>query len=66
MGDGRKIRLGVDPISGLDAMFSLWQDLRDYLEDYGISYMVQAQKKGDLSRGLYGWYLAEDLDLGGH
>ena len=66
MGNGRKIQLGVDPIVGLDAPFSLPQDLRDYLADYGISYLYQAQKLDDLSQGCFGWYSAEDLDLRGH
>lgn len=54
----------MDPIAGLDAPFSLPEDLRDYLADYGISYLVQAQKKDDLSQSLNGWYSAVDLDLG--
>ena len=40
VGDDRKIQLGVDPIAGLDAPFSLPEELRDYLADYGISYLV--------------------------
>ena len=66
VGDGRKICLGVDPMEGLDALFSLPKDLRDYLADYRISYLMQAQKHDDLSQGFNGWYSAMDLDLGGH
>ena len=49
VGDGRKIRVGVDPIAGLGAPFSLPEELRDYLADYGISYLMQAQKHDDIS-----------------
>ena len=44
VGDGMKIHLGVDPIAGLDASYSLPVDLRDYLTDYGITCLAQAQK----------------------
>ena len=60
-----KIRLGIDPISGLDASYSLPVDLRDYLADYGITYLAQAQKQDGFSQGFNAWYLASDLDLGG-
>ena len=65
VGDGRKIHLGVDPIAGLDAPFSLLEDLRDYLADYGITYLAQAQKQDGFSQGFNGWYSASDLELGG-
>ena len=66
MGDGRKICLGVDPIAGLDASFSLPEDLRDYLEDYGITHLAQDQKHDGFSHGYNGWYSTVDLDLGGN
>ena len=36
VGDGNSIRVGLDPIAGMDTCFTLPGDLRDYLEDYGI------------------------------
>ena len=47
-----KICLGVDPIVGLDASYSLLVDLRDYLADCGITYLAQAQKQDGFSQGL--------------
>ena len=60
-----KIRLGVDPIAGLDASYSLPVDLRDYLSYYGITCLAQAQKHDCLSNALNGWYSASYLDLWG-
>ena len=40
VGNGLIIRLGVDPIAGLDASYILPEELRDYLVDYGISYLA--------------------------
>ena len=37
VGDGLKIRLGVDPFAGLDTSYIVPVDLREYLADYGIS-----------------------------
>ena len=65
MGNGLKIRLGVDPNAGLDASYILLEDLRDYLADYGISYMAQAQNQEGFSQSYNCWYLASDLNLGG-
>ena len=46
--------------------FSLPEDLRDYLANYGITYLVQAQKQDGFSHGYNGWYSVADLDLGGN
>ena len=63
VGDGESIRVGLDPITGMGTSFTLPQDLRDYLEDYGIislahaiNYFVEAKTY---------WLTASDLDLGG-
>ena len=37
VGNGCSIRVGVDPIVGLNLGFVLLEDLRCYLEDYGIT-----------------------------
>ena len=65
VGDGLKIRLRVDPIAGLETSYNLPMDLREYLNDYGISCLAQAQKLDGLSVGYHGWLSAYDLDLGG-
>ena len=65
MGDGLKIRLGVDLITGMETSYILPVDLREYLANYGISCLAQAQKLDGLAVGYNGWLSAHDLDLGG-
>ena len=36
VGNGEDIRVGIDPIMGTEELVVLPQELRDYLEDYGI------------------------------
>ena len=36
VGDGKKLRLGVDHVAGLNTSFVLSEDLRMYLTDFGI------------------------------
>ena len=64
VGNGLKIRLGVNPIVGLDASYILSLDLRDYLADYGISFLAQVHRQDGTSQGFNCWYSASDLDLG--
>ena len=42
MGNGKDIKIGVDPIAGLNSDFVLPRDLRAYLEDFGISSLADA------------------------
>ena len=42
VGNGREIRVGPDPIVGMDSSYILSAELRLYLEDYGISTLDQA------------------------
>ena len=63
MGNGEFISLGADPIIGMGSSFILPKDLRDYLEDYGISSLAQAPNQSSLSAGY--WFSSEDLDLSG-
>ena len=58
VGNGREIRVGADPIVGMDRSFILSDELRLYLEDYGISTLDQAI---NYSTGV--WFTAEELDL---
>ena len=60
-----RIRLGIDPIVGLNAPYILPEYLKDYFADYGITHLAQAQ---NLELGTHSekyWYFATDLDLGG-
>ena len=59
------IRLGVDPIPGLNAPFLLSDGLRDYLTDYGITHLTHAQNLDGEAQGPNYWYTAEDLHLAG-
>ena len=42
MGNGKSINIGVDPIAGLKLDYVLLVELRSYLEDYGITTLVDA------------------------
>ena len=65
VGDGLSIKLGINPIIGMDSHFILSDDLRDYLNHYGLTTLHHIQNLGDgLSTTLY-WLSTEDLDLGG-
>ena len=55
--------MGSDPIVGLGSPFTLPQDLRDYLEDYGISTLDQARNYSTGAQNY--WFTTEELDLGG-
>ena len=52
VGNGQKIRLGVDPIAGLNSSYLLSEDLRDYLVDYGISNLAEAHNLEGDPRGF--------------
>ena len=63
VGDGKNTKIGLDPIVGMDSSFLLPKDLRDYLEDYGITSLIHARHYS-LGAPSY-WFTASDLDLGG-
>ena len=65
VGNGLNIRLGIDPIDGLDSSFILLMDLRDYLSDFGIIVLAHPQNLEGPSTWLNYWYSATDLCLGG-
>ena len=62
-GNGESIKIGMDPISGMDSSFVLPYDLRIYLEDYGITTLAQARNYSNEARNY--WLSTVDLDLGG-
>ena len=53
--------VGLDPIIGMGSMLTLSQDLRDYLEDYGIITLAQARNYYLDARSY--WLSTTDLDL---
>ena len=64
VGKGTEILVGVDPIAGTYSGFYLPEDLRSYLQDMDIVFLVQAHNSEPDALGY--WYTAEDLNLGGH
>ena len=65
MGNGLKIKVGVDPIAGLNSLHLLSEELRDYLTDLKISYLAQAQNLDVCGFDGPNWYSATDQFLGG-
>ena len=63
VGNGESIKVGLDPIIGMGSSFSLPRDLRDYLEDFGITSLAQARNYSPNARSY--WISTADLDLGG-
>ena len=63
VGNGRAIRLGLDPIVGQGSSFLLPFDLREYLLDYGICMLDQARNHTSCAQSY--WFSAADLDLWG-
>ena len=60
-----KIKIRVDPIAGSNFAYILPEDLRDYLEDYGISSLADAHYNGPNYISHQHWLSAEELDLDG-
>ena len=52
-------------MAGLNSSFVLPMDLRDYLEDYGITSLFHDRNIGAGASSQSYWITAEDLDLGG-
>ena len=65
MGNGLKIRVGIDPIAGHNSQYILSEELREYLTDLGITYLAQAHNLDGCGLGGTHWYSASDLLLGG-
>ena len=60
-----RIRLGIEPIAGLNSPFVLSEGLRDYLYDYGITHLFQEQNMDYGPNYQSYWYTAADLNMGG-
>ena len=65
VGDGLSIKLGIEPIIGMDSPFTLSDDLREYLSDYGLLTLHHIQNLGVGTSSQSYWLTADDLDLGG-
>ena len=65
MGNGLKIKVGIDPIAGHNSRYLLSEELRDYLTDLGISYLAQAQNLDVGGTDKPNWDTATDMLLGG-
>ena len=46
IGNGKNIKVGIDPIAGVSSEFTLPEDLRLSLEDYGILTLSDALNRG--------------------
>ena len=65
-GDGKLIKIGIDPIAGVSSDYTLPVDLRLYLEDYGIVTLADALNRGEGCSSSDYWISADDLELDGH
>ena len=64
VGNGLNVRIGIDLIVSINAPYLLPADLREYLADYGITHLTQAQNLDFGSHCENFWYSAANLNLG--
>ena len=65
VGDGFSIKLGIDPIIGMESHYVLSDDLREYLTYYGLTALHHIRNMGEGTIRKSYCLFAEDLDLGG-
>ena len=65
MGNGLNIRLGVDPIAGLNAPYVLPAELIEYVVEFGMTQLAQVQNLDSGPHNGNYWYSTSDLNLGG-
>ena len=65
IGNGKHIKIGLDPIAGVTSDYTLPEGLRLYLEDYGIVSLSDALNRGVACTSLDYWISADDLKLVG-
>ena len=65
VGNGLRIRLGINRIAGLNTPFVLSECLREYLYGFGITHLFQAQNLDYGPNYQEYWYTAANLNLGG-
>ena len=64
-GNGKNIKLGIDPIARFSSDYTLLEDLRLHLEDYGILTLSDALNRGIATSSTDYWISADELELGG-
>ena len=65
IGNGKNIKVGIDPIADVSSEYTLPEDLRSYLEDYGILTLSNAHNRGIATSSTDYWISADELELGG-
>lgn len=63
LGDGTKIRLGEDPILGMEDNHKLSKGLINHLHEKGISHLFKIKEHNDDMMGGKGWMNANSLNL---
>ena len=63
--NGKNIKVGIDPIAGFSSDYTLPEDLRLYLEDYGILTLSDVLNKGIDTTSIDYWITTDELELGG-
>ena len=64
-GNGKNIKVGIDPIAGVSSDYTLLEDLRLYLEDYGIHTLSDVLNRRVSTSSTDYWLSADALELGG-
>ena len=65
IGNGKHIKIGLDPLAGVSSDYTLLEGLRLYLEDYGICTLSDALNRGVATSSSDYWISADDLELAG-
>ena len=65
IGNGKNIKVGIDPIAGVSSEYTLPEDLRSYLEDYGILTLSDALNRGIVTSSTDYWISTDELELCG-
>ena len=65
IGNGKNIKVGIDPIAGVSSDFTLPEYLKSYLEDYGILTLSYALNRGIATSLIDYWITTDELELGG-
>ena len=65
IGNGKNIKVGIDPFAGVSSDYFLPVDLISYLEDYGICTLSDALNRGIATSLTEYWITTDGLELGG-
>ena len=64
-GNGKNIKVGLDPIAGVSSDYTPLEGLRSYLEDYAIYTLSDVLNRGEATSSSDYWIATDDLELGG-